>query len=348
MTRLRLHFLCTLLLVTPALAIEIEPIGPGAWAAIQPAAGRFDDSNSLIVAAEEFVIVVDAQENADDARRIIQFAREEIKKPVRYVINTHWHSDHTRSNTIYRREYGESLFIIGHRTHLEDIPNRAAPYLQSRVENISRLLPPAKAQLESGVKSDGSAFTPQERAQQSARIEQAETWLADNREVEFTVPTIAIASPYKVRAGAATFTVYPMRGHTRGDLVVHFAELSILATGDLVDELPFVGHGYPAAWLAALPEIDALQAKIMVPGHGSLMRDRVLLTRLDLFFGELISKVRTMIADGKDLPSIQSEIDLSASRRRLVGDDEAAGRFFDQVLPEAVQRAYEEATDTID
>jgi len=80
-------------------AIDIELIAPGVWAALQPDDRKFNDCNTLIVAADDYVIVVDAQESTDDVRQIIGFVESEIEKPVRYLINTHWHSDHTQGNT---------------------------------------------------------------------------------------------------------------------------------------------------------------------------------------------------------------------------------------------------------
>ena len=345
----RLRLICTCLAFLPGMvaAIEIEAIGPGAWAALQPRDERFNDSNSLIVAADDFVIVVDAQAKADDVRSIIDFVKSEIGKPIRFVINTHWHSDHTQGNTIYRQVYGESLNIVGHRSHIEDIPNRAAPYLQERVDNIRNVLPTAKEQLASGIMSDGTRFTDEALAEQQDGVIWAEKWLADNEKVEFTAPSLTIGTPYTVDAGVATFTIYPLRGHTRADLVVHFKELGVLATGDLVDAAPYVGHGYSALWLASLAEIDALGAAILVPGHGALVRDRALLARLDAYFNSLTSQVKALHAAGKDLQAILAEIDLSGSRQSLAGGDPETAQFFDQAQAEAVMRAYEEVTNRI-
>jgi glyoxylase-like metal-dependent hydrolase (beta-lactamase superfamily II) len=113
-----------------------------------------------------------------------------------------------------------------------------------------------RQQLASGVKEDGSRFSDDDLIARRAYIEKAETWVDANENVQFTLPSITIEEPYTVDAGAASFTVYPLRGHTRGDLIVHFAELGLLATGDLVDEMPFSGHGYPEEWIAALQTIE--------------------------------------------------------------------------------------------
>ena len=45
------------------------------------------------------------------------------------------------------------------------------------------------------------------------------------------------------------------RAHTRGDTVVWLPQQGILASGDLLDDLPYTGHGYPRSWRAALADI---------------------------------------------------------------------------------------------
>jgi hypothetical protein len=55
----RLTVLAASLACTSVLAIEIGQLRSGVWAALQPEDNRFNDCNSLIVAADDYVIVVD-------------------------------------------------------------------------------------------------------------------------------------------------------------------------------------------------------------------------------------------------------------------------------------------------
>lgn len=112
--------LSTLAFSTAAAAIEIGELRDGAWAAMQPPDNRFNDSNSLIVEADDFVIVVDAQ------------------------------------------------------------------------EKLEQQLPAAREQLLSGMKLDGSRFSNEEFAAQTARVERGGDWLDENRNVTFTGPTVTI------------------------------------------------------------------------------------------------------------------------------------------------------------
>jgi len=325
-----------------AAAVDIRPIRPNAWTATQPAERVFNDCNSLIVEADEFVIVVDAQESRDDVQQIIDFTQDVIGKPVRYLINTHWHSDHTQGNTRYREVFGDELVIVGHATHEEDIFGRAAVDLADRVERTREALPAAREQLVTGVKLDGTKFTPEELTAQTARVERAEAWVIANENVVFTGPSQAIDRAWSVDAGRASFSVHPMRGHTRGDLVIYFGELGIVATGDLLDAMPYAGHGYPRAWISALKDIRLLGATTYLPGHGTVQEDDVLIAKLLTYFDTLTTQVAALHAAGRSAEEIKAETDLASSRDLLAGSDPAAGRFFDAVQDEAIDRAIAE------
>jgi glyoxylase-like metal-dependent hydrolase (beta-lactamase superfamily II) len=340
----RLLPLPALLLSALAGAIEISELQSGAWVALQPADNRFNDCNSLIVEAHDYLIVIDAQESRADVQAIIDFAKNTIRKPVRYLVNTHWHGDHTQGNTLYFQAFGEELTILGHVTQAVDIAERAVTAHAERVAELQQQLPAAREQLASGIKLDGSRFSDQELAAQTARVDRAQVWLDANRDVVFTGPTKTISTVYSVDAGDATFTVYPQRGHTRGDLVVHFPKLRILAAGDLVDVMPYSGHGYPREWLAAIRFIDTLDFSIVVPGHGPALNDRALIANLRGYFESLTRQVATLADQGMDLEEIRESIDLSASRDLLVGNDTAAANFFDNVQDEAIERAWSEVT----
>ena len=339
-----------LLALVPGLgqAIDIEMIAPDVWVALQPDERKFNDCNTLIVAAADYVIVVDAQESTDDVKQIIQFVESTIEKPVRYLINTHWHSDHTQGNTLYGDLYGDDLIIIGHATHAEDIKQRAAVYVSDRVERLKKQLPAALEQLETGIKRDGSKFTAEELAAQTVAVRNAEEWVAANDGFQFTLPTLMIDDVYTVPAGAASFTIHPMRGHTRGDLVVHFPHLDLIATGDLVDAMPFSGHGFPAEWLISLGNIKDLGASTYLTGHGAAQTDNALIDKLSVYFESLTSQVKLLLAEGNSVEQLKASIDLSHSRALLAGDDEAAARFFDRAQDEAIDRAIQELESSAD
>ena len=80
--------------------------------------------------------------------------------------------------------------------------------------------------------------------------------------------------------------------HTRGDVVVHLPAEKILAVGDLLeDAFPYFGDGYPSGWADVLERIGRLDASVILPSHGPLLRDRELLTMETRLLRTLVDEV---------------------------------------------------------
>lgn len=60
-------------------------------------------------------------------------------------------------------------------------------------------------------------------------------------------------------------------------------------------------------------------------------------------FAALVGQVSAAAASGDDLEAVKEAVDVNSLRAGLAGDDEAAGRFFDAVIGEAIERTYLEA-----
>lgn len=65
---------------------------------------------SGVILTSEGTIVIDTLPFPEETRQVLAFARERGKGPVRYVINTHHHSDHTNGNFLF-----PEAEVIGHR-----------------------------------------------------------------------------------------------------------------------------------------------------------------------------------------------------------------------------------------
>lgn len=57
--------------------------------------GEVYSSNSVVVAADEGVVLIDAMADRDDVAALRGFISNELAKPVRYLISTHYFGDHT-------------------------------------------------------------------------------------------------------------------------------------------------------------------------------------------------------------------------------------------------------------
>ena len=57
--------------------------------------GQVYSSNSVVVAADDGVVLIDAMADRDDVTALQSFLANELQKPVRYLISTHYFGDHT-------------------------------------------------------------------------------------------------------------------------------------------------------------------------------------------------------------------------------------------------------------
>jgi cyclase len=134
-------------------------------------------------------------------------------------------------------------------------------------------------------------------------------------------------------------------GNTRGDLVVHLPGEGIVATGDLVvAPVPFAFGSYPTTWPAVLDSVIALRPRILVPGHGPVMRDLTYVRTVHDMLTTARDQAGAAAARGDSLGQALQAVPLEDYRRRLVGDEKWANWMFQNFfLRPTVTRAFEAA-----
>jgi cyclase len=78
----------------------VKKIGEGVYAAVSPDASKAG-SNAGFIVGETGVAVVDTFEGAEPAKELLAEIRKVTNLPIRYVINTHYHLDHTGGNGVF-------------------------------------------------------------------------------------------------------------------------------------------------------------------------------------------------------------------------------------------------------
>ena len=288
--------------------LRTEKLADGVFAILQPFDNRFNDSNAVLIVGAAEAMVIDSQADADSARAVLAEVRAITDTPVRYVVATHWHGDHFQGNEAYRDAYAGVEFVA-HETAAAEMRTRATTL---RDEDVARL--------------------------RKARPDVAER-LA---KVQFVFPTMTVGGSTTWHLGGREVRVLHFRGHTAGDLVIHLPAERILVTGDLVDDMPYLGHGFPADYLKTLDALDALEWDTMVPGHGQVRRGRDHLHALKTAFNAIYAEVRQAVRDGLSLDDTRARVDLSRYKARLTYGDPRAGRAFDAFMAAAIGRMYEE------
>ncbi len=94
-----------------SLPFTLRMIGPGVYAAIDGPEGR-SGSNAGFVIGDDGVLVIDSFFDPGATRALLGQIRSLTSKPVRYVVNTHYHIDHVAGDAVLREA---GAVIIAHR-----------------------------------------------------------------------------------------------------------------------------------------------------------------------------------------------------------------------------------------
>src|SRR5262245_12344163 len=100
----------------PVALFDIEKVADGVYAALARPAGLIN-SNAAIFVNSSDVLVVDTHSKPSAAAALIaQIRREVTPRPVRYVVNSHFHWDHMQGNSAYRGAYPSVDFVASDAT----------------------------------------------------------------------------------------------------------------------------------------------------------------------------------------------------------------------------------------
>ena len=124
-----------------ALPFTLKPIGPGVYAAIDGPRGQ-SGSNAGFIIGDDGVLVVDSFFNPEATKALIAEIRRLTPKPIRYVVNTHYHADHVGGDSVLR---DAGAVIIAHRNvrgwvrteNLHLFGDRITPAMKAMVESLA-------------------------------------------------------------------------------------------------------------------------------------------------------------------------------------------------------------------
>jgi hypothetical protein len=68
----------------------------------------FFGANLVVIVNKDDVVLVDSATSPRAARALLADIKRLTDKPVRYVVNTHWHYDHTDGNSVFRARKSRS------------------------------------------------------------------------------------------------------------------------------------------------------------------------------------------------------------------------------------------------
>ncbi|MEY4266806.1 MAG: hypothetical protein RIS90_1341 [Pseudomonadota bacterium] len=201
-------------------------------------------SNAAFIVTGQGVVVIDALGSPALAQQLVAAIRKISPQPITHVIVTHYHADHMYGLQVFKTLGAR---ILAHRA--------ARSYLNSDTARLR--LQASRQELAPWINA-------------STELVEADEWLDKDSELQIGEVKLQLKH------------VGP--SHTPEDLVVYLPQQRLLFAGDLVfrARIPFVGQADSRRWIQALDNLLALDAKLIVPGHGPVSesaREDMQLTR---------------------------------------------------------------------
>lgn len=329
-------------------AFEIVKVADGVYIAMRrPTAPMSIGSSAAIIINEDHVVVVDTHYTPSAARALQDEIKQLTNKPVRYVVNTHWHNDHVQGNQAYFNVFPGGVEFISSHAAREDIEKRAIPSVKQELESLPQQIAQAEEQLARGVGPDGQPLTSEQADRRRAQLEVRKAYLGELRQLQITLPTLTFDRSLVLhREPRPIHVLFFGRGHTRGDVVVYLPKEKVVITGDLVtgvNSWPFPRDSYPAAWARTLRAIAELDFTRLIPGHGTVHEDKAHVERLAALFAAVGEQVQAAVKQGLTLEQTQQKVNVDALRDAIVRGDAQGLRAFAVDIKTIVARAYREA-----
>ena len=272
------------------LGANIRKIADGIYVYV----GTNFNSNCGIVVTQEGVVLIDSGHNPTDSRAILAAVKKLTPLPVRYLIDTEPHGDHTTGHFVF----SPPALIVAH---------------------------------EGATDSMKAAFNPKRNEKLMAESPEMRAAFDGFR---FVVPHVEYRQKMTLNVGERTLELlYQKNVHSEADTAVWLPKERVLfsASGIVVDQInifrPFVT--IPDI-LAAAKMMKALNPEHVIPGHGNPGTVKIF-DDTEKYYALLLERVGTLMKAGKSLDEIQKEVKMPeydhwASKERFPTNVEAAYR----------------------
>jgi cyclase len=323
---------------------RMEKVTEGVYAFIAPdGVTPIVSGNSVVVIGDSAVLVIDTGQFPSMARHQIGEIRKLTGKPVRYIVNTHWHPDHWLGNREYQKAF-PGVTIISTPATREQMSTRALRFITPKYAADTRDM--VVKMVAAGKRPDGTPYGEIEKQYFDAALTQFRGFVAELEQADPTLPALLFKDEIVLSLGGREAQVkFLGRGNTGGDAVVYLADSKTLITGDLVVyPFPYGIGSFIGEWIETMQRLASIDATSIVPGHGAVQHDKNYIGLVTQVLQSLQTQVQAAVRDSLSLADARKRLDLNQFRDRMCGQNPWCQFGFDgNFVRPAVGRAYREA-----
>ena len=295
----------------PQAAYKFTEIVPGIYSAIGTGTMNVG-SNSAVIVNKDDVMIVDSHISPESGRAMLQELKTITDKPVRFLINTHFHYDHTNGN----QAFPPGVDIIGHeftrRKLTGDVLERGM--FADLVKGLPKQIDDLKARA-------ASEADPAVKARLAQQVPVQTAFANSLKELKLTPPNVTLVDRMTLFRGDREIRLlYLGRGHTGGDIVVYLPKEKVLCTGDLlVHDVANLIDGYVNEWPDALEKLRPLDFVDVIPGHGDPFKGKERIDWFQAYLRDLWKQGTALHEQKVAAADAAKRIDMTAHRAHYPG-----------------------------
>jgi cyclase len=264
-------------------------------------------SNSVVIVNDDEALLIDPGETPATASAFLEDIKTITNKPVRFVVDSHYHFDHAHGNQIF----GPEVTLIGHdRTYdmLAGNPLQGQAYVtQAAPELLEQRLGTMKAQLP-------STTDPQQRANLERQILATELRVVQEKAIKPTPPTTTFSQRMTLHRGRREIQIlYVGRSHTDTDIIVYLPQERIAATGDMMEsQISYAADAWVSEWPDTLDKLMTLDFDTVLPGHGMPFKGKDKIRAFQGYLRDLYKQTTAFRQQGLSAEETAKRVDLTS------------------------------------
>lgn len=287
-------------------AYKFEKVAEGVYYATGGAG-----SNNVVIVNDQDVLLVDDGTTPGAARALLADLKMITDKPVRTVVNTHFHYDHTDGNSVFAPD----VEIIGHEYVRNAILNFDVLHREPFKTSVGVRLPEQVAGLQKQIAGEKDA---QKKAALGKELAAALEVREQAKEIKLTPPNVTYASKMTLYRGKREIQLLFLgRGHTGGDTFVYLPQERIVCTGDMEEgsRVAYMGDAFFDEWVTTLDALKKLDFTLVLPGHGRPFRDKSVITAFQSYLTDLMQQAAKMRQQGVAADDAAKRVDLTSHKK---------------------------------
>lgn len=271
---------------------------------------RWTATNSVVIVNDDDVTVFDSNTRAVTARMVIAEIRKLTDKPVRTLINSHWHMDHWSGNDEYVKAF-PGLRIIATAGTRDYMKRMTSGFF---ADSLNAAVVRMRAELD-------AASTDEIRREKQKEIDETAAFAKEVAALPRVLPNLVFRDELTFWSGDRELRLFTATGDATACAVLYLPAEKILVTGDVFVR-PEDGEGPPpwttnsyaiTPWLESLRKFDAMDAKIIVPGQGPAQHGEASLKLTADAFASIIDQVHAALERGVfRLDEVQAAVNVDA------------------------------------